>query len=203
VRMLDIHIRLHKDILWLVLDRQPLNPLTREMLEQLTIALKKASQEKPRLLVLTSMGERAFSVGVEVPDDSEAQRIAISQIAREMDKAFCEVRAQGIKTAALIKGSAFRAGCELMTFCETIIARDDAEFRLPSITGKIFPSSLAVYLPELLGQETTARLSQSGETLSARKAWEEGLVHQVISRKRFVSDSEELLVMLASVERVV
>ncbi len=197
--MPDIHIRSHKDILWLILDKQPLNPLTPEMLEQLTAALNRARQVQPRLVVLTSMGERAFCTGIKLPGDAESEQGAFLLVARDTDEAFQVLRRQGISTVALVKGSAFRAGCELAAFCETIIARDDAEFRLPSITGKIFPSSLAIYLPDLVGASVSAQLAQSGETLSAHKALHLGLVHQVIPRRRFLNDSEELLVMLANV----
>jgi enoyl-CoA hydratase/carnithine racemase len=197
--MPDIHIRLHKDILWLVLDKQPLNPLTTEMLTQLTYALQRAIRDQPRLVVLTGTGERAFCVGVELPDETEMQRAALLQVAKETDEGFRTLHKQKIPTVALVKGSAFRAGCELAILCDTIIARDDAEFRIPSINGKIFPGSLSVCLPELVGQETATRLAQSGETLSARQAFQLGLVHQVLPKRHFLSDSEELLVMLATV----
>ncbi|HEY4389046.1 MAG TPA: enoyl-CoA hydratase/isomerase family protein [Ktedonobacteraceae bacterium] len=197
--MPDTHIRLYRDILWLVLDKQPLNPLTVGMLGQLTAGLRKAKQERPRLVVVTSMGEQAFCAGVELEEDVESQRVKLLRAAQEVDEAFNVLLQQKIATVALVKGKAFGAGCELVTFCETVIARDDATFRLPTMNEKIFPSTLSVYLPKLVGQETATRLVQSGETLTALQAQRLGLAHQVIPGKSFLSDSEELLVMLASI----
>ncbi|HTK11743.1 MAG TPA: enoyl-CoA hydratase/isomerase family protein [Ktedonobacteraceae bacterium] len=197
--MPDTHIRLHRDILWLVLDKQPLNPLTVGMLGQLTAGLRKAKQERPRLVVITSMGEQAFCAGVELEEDVESQRVKLLRCAQEVDEAFNVLRQQKIATVALVKGKALGAGCELVTFCETVIARDDATFRLPTMHEKIFPSALSVYLPKLVGQETATRLVQSEETLTALQAQRLGLAHQVIPGKSFLSDSEELLVMLANI----
>jgi enoyl-CoA hydratase/carnithine racemase len=197
--MPDIHIRSHKDLLWLILNRPPLNPLSTEMLEQLTTAIYKALKDSPRLVVLTGTGERAFCAGVDLPDDSDEQRALLLRAAQRLNEAFAELRARSIPTVALVKGSVFGAGCELAALCDTIIAREDACFRLPAVNAKVFPSAVAIYLPALIGQEQTVRLMQSGETLSARSAFRLGLAHQVLSTRRFLLDAEELLVMLATV----
>src|SRR5258708_19268559 len=66
--MSNVHVRLHKDILWLILDRPPLNILSIEMLDQLTAAMRDAVKHAPRLIVITGAGERAFSAGVDIHD---------------------------------------------------------------------------------------------------------------------------------------
>src|ERR1051326_7076745 len=71
--MSHIRIRRQNDILWLVLDRPPLNILSIEMLDQLTRALRDAAKQKPRLIVLMGAGERAFSAGVDVKDHLDGQ----------------------------------------------------------------------------------------------------------------------------------
>ncbi|HEU5226175.1 MAG TPA: enoyl-CoA hydratase/isomerase family protein [Ktedonobacteraceae bacterium] len=196
--MPDLHVRLHKDILWLILDRDPLNSLTADMLGMLNTALRKATGQAPHLIVITGTGERAFCAGVDLPDDSEAQRIELLREARATCTLFEELRACGIPTVALVKGSAYGAGCELAALCDTVIAREDATFRLPSVNAKVFPSATAIYLPAAIGQEHSTRLMQSGETLNARAAMRLGLAHQVLPTRRFLADTEELLVMLST-----
>ena len=196
--MSDVHVRLHKDILWLLLDRQPLNALTPEMIEKLTTSLRKATTSPPHLIVITGVGERDFCAGVDLPDDSEKRREELLRGARNAEIAFDELRIHSIPTAAVVKGSAFGAGCELATLCDTVIARDDARFRLPAINAKIFPGVLSLRLPALIGREATTRYSASGKTLNAQEALQLGLVQQVIPARRFVLDTEEILVMLAS-----
>ncbi len=195
--MPSLHVRLHKNILWLILDRPPLNNLTTEMLEQLTGAMRNALKNSPSLVVLTGAGERAFCAGVDLPDDSEAQRAKLLLAARDTSAAFEELRSNTIPTVALVKGSAFGPGCELVALCDTVIAHEDAQFRLSAVNAKVFPDAISVCLPATIGQETTTRLMQSGETLTAREAMRIGLAHQVLRPRRFILDTEELLVLLS------
>ena len=199
--MLNVHARLHKDILWLVLDRHPLNNLTVEMLEQLNKALRNACKRSStlQLIVITGTGEQAFCAGLDLLDDTEANRVALRQAVESVCGAFEELRTLHIGTVALVKGSAFGGGCELAALCDTIIAREDAQFRLPAANATVFPCATAVALPSALGKETVDRLVKSGATLTAREAMRMRLAHQVLSTSRFLSDAEELLVMLASV----
>ena len=46
------------------------------------------------------------------------------------------------------------------------------------------------------------RLMLTGETISAREALRLGLVHQVLSARRFLSDAENYSVMLAATSQV-
>src|SRR6266536_4991200 len=199
--MSDVHVRLHKDILWLLLDRQPLNSLTTEMVDKLTASLRKATTRSPRLIVITGVGEHAFCAGVDLPDDSNERREELLRAARNAEIAFDELHIHAIPTVALVKGSAFGAGCELAALCDTVIARDDAEFRLPAVSAKVFPNVVSLRLPALIGREPTTRLMQNGTTLNAHEAQRLGLVDQVLPARRFVLDTEELLVMLASVNK--
>ncbi|MBO0795318.1 MAG: enoyl-CoA hydratase/isomerase family protein [Ktedonobacteraceae bacterium] len=181
--MPDIRVRRHKDILWLILDRQPLNLLTPIMLDQLAKALRDAVEHPPRLVVITGMGEQAFCAGLDLPGETEASRARILLAAKEVEGALDALHARRIPSVAIVKGSAYDAGCELAALCEVVIAREDALFRLSAAQARIFSRQQA---------------GQVGETLSAHEALRLDLVHQVIPRRRFLADTEELLAVLAS-----
>src|SRR6266700_6193762 len=178
--MPGVHVRRHKDILWLVLDNAPLNSLNVEMINQLAAALHHAIQQAPRLLVMTGAGERAFCAGVELANDSETLRTDLLHASNTVCRAFHELRAHSVPTVALVKGIAFGAGCELVALCDIVIARQDARFRVPAVNAKVFLDATSVSLPAAIGQEQTSRLMQSGETILAREAMRFGLVHQVL-----------------------
>ncbi len=195
--MPDVHVRLHKNVLWLVLNRPSLNNLTVAMLDQLNTALRAALTQAPHLIVLTGSGEQAFCAGIDLPDDSESARLALLKAAEQTCQEFEELRAHQMPTVALMKGSVFGPGLELAVLCDTLIAHEQAIFRLPAINAKVFLSATAVYLPAVIGEEETARLMQSGETLTAQQAMQRRIVHQVLAARRFLPDAEELLVMLS------
>ncbi len=196
--MSHIRIRHQNDILWLILDRPPLNILSIEMLDQLTAAMREAIMHQPRLIVMMGAGERAFSAGVDVRDHLDGREKEMLRAVYDNCAAFEAVRAQHIPTAALVQGHALGGGCELAALCDTVIAHEDATFGLPEVNLGVFPPVAAAYFPALIGHNATMRLMLTGETIDAREAFRIGLAHQVLSARRFLPDAEQLLVMLAS-----
>ena len=196
--MSNVRIRLHNDILWLILDRPPLNILSIEMLDQLTAAMRDAIKHPPRLLVITGAGERAFCAGVDIRDHLDGREKEMLRAVHDNCAAFEELRSHNIPMVALVKGHALGGGCELAALCDTVIAHEDATFGLPEISLGVFPPVAAVYFPALIGHQATMRLMLAGETIHAKEALRLGLAHQVLSSRRFLPDAEELLTMLAT-----
>jgi enoyl-CoA hydratase/carnithine racemase len=193
-----IHIRHHNEILWLILDRPPLNILTIDMLDQLTAAMRDAIKQTPRLVVITGAGERAFCAGVDIHDHLDGREMEMLRAVRDNCAAFEELRAHNIPSAALVKGYALGGGCELAALCDTVIAHEHATFGLPEVNLGVFPPVAAVYFPALIGYNTTLRLMLTGETIKAAEALRLGLVHQVLPSRRFLPGAEELLAVLAA-----
>ena len=196
--MSNVRIRLHSGILWLILDRPPLNILSIEMLDQLTAAMHDAIEHPPRLIVITGAGERAFCAGVDIRDHLDGREKDMLRAVYDNYAAFEKLRSHNIPTVALVKGHALGGGCELAALCDTVVAHEDATFGLPEISLGVFPPVAAVYFPTLIGYSATMRLMLTGETIQAKEALRLGLVHQVLSSSRFLPDAEELLTMLAT-----
>ena len=196
--MSNVRIRLHNDILWLILDRPPLNILSIEMLDQLTTVMHDAIKHPPRLIVITGAGDRAFCAGVDVRDHLDGREKEMLRAVYDNYAAFDKLRSHKIPTVALVKGHALGGGCELAALCDTVVAHEDATFGLPEISLGVFPPVAAVYFPALIGYSATMRLMLTGETIQAKEALRLGLAHQVLSSRRFLSDAEELLAMLAT-----
>src|SRR6266487_1747003 len=193
-----LHVRHQHNILWLILDRPPLNILSIEMIDQLTAALRDAMKNPPRLVVITGAGERAFCAGVDIRDHLEGREVEMLRAVYDNCAAFEELHAQHIPTVALVKGHALGGGCELAALCDTVIAHEDATFGLPEVKLGVLPPVAAAYFPSRIGYHTTMRLMLTGETIEAKEARRLGLAHQVLPTHTFLSDAEELLTMLAT-----
>lgn len=200
--MPSIHIRSHKDILWLFLDNHRENTLNAEMLGQLAQALQKAPGRSPRLIVLAGAGEQAFCSGVDSSVYTEEQRQAVQSAAENVYSAMQNVQAKGIPIVAVVTGSACGIGCELVALCDVVIARDDSRFRFPTPEEKLFPSTITLQLPPAGGKEMVSNLLQNGETIDAHQALHFGLAHQVLPSEHFTTDMQELLVMLSVCHQV-
>ncbi len=196
--MSNVRIRHQNDILWLILDRPPLNILSIAMLDQLTAAMRDAIKNPPRLIVLTGAGERAFCAGVDINDHLDGREVEMLRAVLDNCAAFEELRTHRVPTVALVKGHALGGGCELAASCDTVIAHEDAIFGLPEVNLAVFPPVAAAYFPALIGYNATMRLMLTGETIKAPEALRLGLAHQVLSSQRFLLDAEELLIMLAT-----
>jgi enoyl-CoA hydratase/carnithine racemase len=192
-----LRIRHQHNILWLILDRPPLNILSIEMLDQLTAAMREAMKNPPRLIVITGAGERAFCAGVDIKDHLNGREVEMLRAVRDNCAAFEELRAKHIHTVALVKGYVLGGGCELAALCDTVIAHEDATFGLPEVNLAVFPPVAAVYFPSLIGYNATMRLMLTGENIKAREALRLGLAHQVLSSQHFLVDAEELITVLA------
>ena len=196
--MSQLYIRLYKDILWLILDRPPLNILSIEMLDELTTAMRDAIKNPPHLIVITGAGERAFCAGVDIHDHLDGREVEMLRAVQDNCAAFEELHTHNIPTVALVKGYALGGGCELAALCDTVIAHENATFGLPEVNLGVFPPVAAVYFPSLIGYDATMRLVLTGEIITASEALRLGLAHQVLSSSRFLPDAEELLTMLAT-----
>ncbi len=185
-------------LLRLSINRPPLNILDVSTLQALTAALRQGRADgQTRLIVLTSEGERAFCAGVDVRDHLPGKDAEMIAAIQQQYRAFAELAAAGIPTVALVKGLALGGGCELAALCDTLIAREDAEFGLPEIKLGVLPPLAAALFHHRLAPRTALRLMLTGERITAAEALRVGLAHQVLAADRFHDDAEELLLMLA------
>jgi enoyl-CoA hydratase/carnithine racemase len=196
--MSDLHIRQRNDILWLILDRNPQNLLTVAMLEQLLAALLKAIKKPPRLIVLTGMGEEAFCAGIDPLAMSPAQREELGRLADQIDEAVAKLHALNISTVAVVKGATLGAGCELAVLCRLRFARDDTTFQFPPSAERLFQRSVLATLSPLPKKEEAYHLVESAERFTVQEALRLGMIDQLLSAKRFLQDTEELLTMLVA-----
>jgi len=84
-------------------------------------------------------------------------------------------------TIAMVQGDAFAGGCELALHCDLRVAADHARFAMPlAKLGIIVPFPLGQKLVEIVGPAFTRQILLTGQPVDARRAWETGMVHQVV-----------------------
>lgn len=167
------------DVARLTLARPPLNILTVEMMEEINAALDEAAAN-PVLKALVLAGEgRAFCAGVAV-EDHLGERVA--PMLEEFHGIFRRLHALECVTLAVVHGAALGGGAELATFCDLVIAGDDATLGQPEIKVGVFPPIAALHYPRRVGLARALALLLSGEVLPAAEAERIGLVDRVVPR---------------------
>jgi cyclohexa-1,5-dienecarbonyl-CoA hydratase len=81
-----------------------------------------------------------------------------------------------------VRGAALGGGAELATFCDVVIASEDATIGQPEVKVGVFPPVAALHYPRRIGVARTLALLMSGEVLSAGEAQRLGLVDRVVPR---------------------
>jgi len=83
---------------------------------------------------------------------------------------------------AAVDGIANGAGCELVAFCDIVIASDTSRFLQPEIKLGVFPPMGAVVYPRVIGPKRAMELLLTGEAINAQQALVMGLVNRVVPR---------------------
>jgi cyclohexa-1,5-dienecarbonyl-CoA hydratase len=187
-----VRFRQEHDAARLTLARPPLNILTIDMMGEINEVLAAlAGQRTLKTLVIDGEG-KAFSAGVAV-EDHVGDRLkpmldAFHQIFRALHDLDC-------LTIAAVHGAALGGGAELATFCDVVIASEDATFGQPEIKVGVFPPIAALHYPRRIGAPRTLALLLSGDVVPAAEALRLGLADRVVPR------AELAAVVDAQVER--
>jgi enoyl-CoA hydratase len=181
----------------LTLDRpEVLNALDYATLGELVEALEGLdANESVRCVVITGAGDRAFAAGADIKEMADATPTSLSK-ANNFAR-WERLRRIRVPIIAAVRGFALGGGCELAMACDIVIAADDATFGQPEI--KIMPGAGGTQrLTRALGKAKAMELILTGRNLSAREAWERGLVAQLVAREEVVPAALALAAEIAS-----
>jgi enoyl-CoA hydratase len=136
-----------------------------------------------RAVVLTGAGDKAFCAGADL---KERKGISASQTAPYLNAIAGAIDSWGdIKqpTLCLMNGSAYGGGLELAMACDFRVLVDGAEVGLTEVRLGIMPGAGGTQrLPRLIGEARAKELIMLGRRISSARAFEIGLVHQVVAR---------------------
>ncbi len=175
------------DIAWVTLNRPDrLNAVSMEMRDQFWGVLT-ALRDDPtvRCAVIRGAGDRAFSAGADITEFGSAPSLLAAREARQQRDLWGVMSRLEVPLVAAIHGFAYGAGMEMSLYCDLRIAASDARFALPEVTLGYIPSAGGTQTaPRHLHRSDALRMVTTGEPLTARQAWEAGLVHTVVPRDR-------------------
>lgn len=150
-----------------------------------------------RVVVLTSAGERAFSVGADLKERAGMSNDAWRRQHALFREAFESLWTFPWPVIAAVRGYALGGGCELALAADFVHAAETAVFGLPEITLGIMPGAGGTQLlPRAIGLRRAKELILTGKRFTAREAHEWGLVNALHP------PGEELNAALAVAKRI-
>jgi cyclohexa-1,5-dienecarbonyl-CoA hydratase len=190
-------LNIENQIAFLTLTSPPLNILTLAMMReinQLLDALGRKPSNSFHALVITTEPEcTAFSTGISIEDHKPSKAY---QTLQEFHAIYRNLRTLSKPVVGVVRGQAFGMGCELVAYCDLVIAVTTATFGQPEIRLGLYPPTSCVLLPRIIGWHRALRMVLLSEVLDAAEAQRVGLVDYVVPPEQLAAKTEELLTIL-------
>jgi methylglutaconyl-CoA hydratase len=171
------------------------NAFDETLIAELTATLL-ALDADPAVRVIVLAGEgKSFSAGADL---SWMQRQGAASVednladARRLAELFRTLSTLVKPTIARVHGAALGGGMGLAAACDICVASDRAVFATSEVRFGIIPSAISPYVVRAIGERQAYRYFQTAERISATRAREIGLVHEV-------TDSEGLDAQVQSI----
>src|SRR5438309_4362352 len=156
------------------------NAMNRAMLDGLRKSIDDLDERRDvRVVVMRGAGP-AFCAGMDLKEmearggeaDPESDVVEVLQ----------RVERSKHPTIAMVHGDAIAGGCELALHCDLRVMADSARIGMPlARIGMIVPFPLGQKLLEIIGPAQTRHLLFTGRPVDGRRAYEIGMVHQVVA----------------------
>jgi enoyl-CoA hydratase/carnithine racemase len=155
------------------------------------------ARDDVRVVVVRGEGP-AFCSGMDLRE-MEARRRIGGDAESGVTEVLQRVEQSRHPTIAMLHGDAIAGGCELALHCDLRIAAEPARLGMPlARIGLIVPFPLLQKLVEVIGSAHTRELLFTGRLVSARRALEIGMVHQVVARDEIEAATESLARTIAA-----
>jgi enoyl-CoA hydratase/carnithine racemase len=165
----------------IVLNRQPLNIINLQMLDELNAVWSEIEDLKAQVVVISGSGDRAFSAGVDIADH-EVGRIEV--VLEKFHRFILRMRRADSISVAAIHGHTLGGGAELAMTCDLIVAADNTEIGQPEIGLGCYPPVAVAYLPGAIGFHKASEMVLIGEPVAATDAERLGIINKVVPREQ-------------------
>ncbi len=162
----------------IVLNRpQRRNALSAALLAELTATLEAAAAEPQAHSVILTGAPPAFCAGLDLREVGQVQgpfdNSALLKLLRTCEQSPCLV-------VAAVNGAALAGGAVLVCACDVALAAESATLGFPGLRRGLVAPVVMTSLLRTVGLRQARYLVLTGETITARRARELGLVHEVV-----------------------
>ena len=150
-----------------------------------------------RAVILTGAGERAFSAGADITEFSETMRegvdAAVRAFVRRGQSMTARIESFPKPVIVAVNGIAFGGGCEITEAAHLAVASERASFAKPEINIGIPPTFGGTQrLPRLAGRKRALEFLLTGDSFSAKRAYDIGLVNRIVAHDDLLPSALEL-----------
>ena len=155
------------------------NAINSAMMASLTVHLHDLEQHNDVRVVVIRGAGTVFSSGRDLREMGQQQAEGTAQTG--IVELFHQLETLRHPTIAMVHGDALAGGCEMALHCDLRVAAEVARFGMPlARLGLVVPFALTCKLVEVIGTACTKQFLLTAQPIDATRAYEIGLVHQVV-----------------------
>jgi enoyl-CoA hydratase len=145
------------------------------------------------LMIITGIGERAFSAGGDIKALAKMNKSDATSFAEMTHRILDTIERIPKPIIAAVNGLALGAGCDLTIACDLVVASEKARFgEPPAGIGITTPFGGTQRLPRIVGPKRAKHLFFTGEIIGAEEAQKIGLVNSVVNHEELMTRTKEL-----------
>lgn len=173
------------------------NALSLELLHQVISALEELSTDPAVSVVIIDGAGRGFSVGHDLNEMIDRERSFFDELFSTSTVMMAKIQSIPQPVIAKVHGIAAAAGCQLVAACDLVVASEECRFGTTGLKVGLFCSTPMVPLSRAIGRKRALEMLLTGETISAARAAEWGLVNRVVAAEDLEEASVELAEQIA------
>ncbi len=182
---------------------EALNALSLQLSKDLRSAIERAIEDKARAVILTGEG-RAFCSGGDLREmqamwkkDGRMEAFLDAPL-KALHEVIRLIRETPIPFVAAVQGVCAGAGTNFALACDLIFAAENASFNEAFVRIGLSPDcGGSFFLPRAVGEKLAAEMFMTGETLSAERALQIGMINRVVAAENLMEEALQMAKKLA------
>jgi cyclohexa-1,5-dienecarbonyl-CoA hydratase len=179
----------------MTLNRPKYNELNERMLKELSVGIESLSEKDEVKVVVLDSALDMFCGGIEIREYTTER---VFQVLDAFHHIFIAMLDIGKPVITVINGKAIGGGCELAAFGDMVVATPKAVFAQPEIKLGVFPPLATTIFPFIIGPKLALELVLTGQSITAERARDLGLVNRLVAEDQLEKTVNELLTQITS-----
>jgi enoyl-CoA hydratase len=178
-----------------------LNALNQETMEEMRRVMSEVYENQEiKFVLITGEGTKAFAAGADIAELSQLDDIGAKRYSQNGQDVFAMIENCPKPVIACVNGYALGGGCELALACHMRVAVEGAKFGLPEVKLGTLPGFGGTQrLTQSIGKAKTLELIMTGDMISAKEAYDLGLVNYVVpTHQEMFNKAKEIFKKIAT-----
>jgi len=163
------------------------NALTVELLTELCAAIKVASDEPQKRVVILCGAGAAFCTGLDLKEAADQTKAHAT--AEMVANTLIAISQTHLVTIAAVHGAAVAGGAGIMSACDFVVAAERTKIGYPEVRRGLVAGLVMTFLRRRVGERNMRELLLGSELIEAERAKEIGLVNRVVPQNDLMTEA--------------